>query len=160
MVQTSRNRVEVVVQRVSTANDIPPDSEIERCASAALQGAVECASINLRIVDEAEGAELNMRWRNRSGATNVLSFPAEGVELAAPGFLGDIVVCAPLVAREAAEQNKPSQAHWAHLVVHGLLHLQGYDHQTDADAEIMENLERDVMASIGFPDPYSVIDSP
>jgi probable rRNA maturation factor len=108
----------------------------------------------LRIVDEPEGAELNQAWRNRSAATNVLSFPAELPENPALRVLGDLVLCAPVVRREARAQGKPQAAHWAHLVIHGTLHLLGYDHTVESEAEVMEALECAVLAGLGFPDPY------
>ena len=129
---------------------------IRRWASAAV-GAGRSGEITIRIVGEAESAELNERYRGRTGPTNVLSFPAE-IDGPLPDGeslpLGDIVVCAPLVEREAAEQGKALEAHFAHLVVHGALHLVGYDHEDDADAEVMEGRERQVLAGFGFADPY------
>ncbi len=105
-------------------------------------------------MDESEGRELNQQYRGKDYATNVLSFPFEappGVDL---GLLGDLVICAGVVEREAREQNKSREAHWAHLVIHGMLHLQGYDHQEPDEAETMENLEVHLLAELGFPDPY------
>lgn len=108
----------------------------------------------LRIVDEAEGAELNQAWRKRGAATNVLSFPADLLENPAFRVLGDLVLCAPVVRREARAQGKRQAAHWAHLVIHGTLHLLGYDHVVKTEAEAMEALECSVLAGLGFPDPY------
>ena len=113
-----------------------------------------CSEMTLRIVDLAESAHLNETWRQRRGPTNVLSFPAEGLAAVAPQLLGDIVICAPLVRQEAVAQCKLIEAHWAHLVVHGTLHLLGYDHLTASDARTMENLETRVLKILGFPDPY------
>jgi len=110
--------------------------------------------LTIRIVDEAEGSELNSRWREKSGPTNVLSFPAEPMPGAPDDTLGDIVICAPVVAREAAEQGKLFEAHWAHLTIHGVLHLRGYDHQTDAEAAEMEALETQLLKQLEYPDPY------
>jgi probable rRNA maturation factor len=110
--------------------------------------------LTIRIVDETEGRQLNETWRQGSGATNVLSFPFDnppGMEL---GLLGDIVICAPVVVREAANQNKSLMAHWAHLVIHGTLHLLGYDHLEEATAEVMENLEIQILHCLGYPNPY------
>jgi len=112
--------------------------------------------LTIRIVDETEGRQLNETWRQSSGATNVLSFPFDnppGMEL---GLLGDIVICAPVVTREAANQNKSLTAHWAHLVVHGTLHLLGYDHLEEAAAEVMENLEIQILHCLGYPNPYLI----
>lgn len=115
-----------------------------------------CSEITLRIVDIVESAHLNETWRQRPGPTNVLSFPAEGLATIAPHLLGDIVICAPLVRQEAAAQRKVIEAHWAHLVVHGTLHLLGYDHQTASAARTMELLEKRVLKILGFPDPYRI----
>jgi probable rRNA maturation factor len=132
----------------------PEDAALRRWAEAALQGRREEAELSLRIVDDAEGRDLNARWRGRDHATNVLSFPADlppGIDLP---LLGDLVICAPVVAREAREQGKAEADHWAHLVVHGVLHLLGHDHELDEDAERMEAEERRVLASLGIGDPY------
>jgi len=145
----------VNVDNASRESDIPGEAELSRWATAALDGRREAAELAIRIVDEAEGAALNATYRHKQGATNVLSFPAElppGVPLT---LLGDLVICAPVVAREAREQGKPPEAHWAHLVVHGCLHLLGYDHEAEAEAEEMESLERRILAGMGYPDPYT-----
>ncbi len=149
----SRSGLILDIQRVSRLDGLPGDAELEAWAGAALAGEGP-AEATLRIVDEEEGAALNQRYRGRQGPTNVLSFPFEappGVELP---LLGDLVVCAPVVRREAREQGKPEAAHWAHMLVHGMLHLQGHDHQTEDEAARMEALERDILAGLGFPDPY------
>lgn len=112
------------------------------------------AEVYIRIVNEAESAELNQRYRGKIGSTNVLSFPCEVPEGVPNHVLGDLVICAPVVEREAIEQGKPPHAHWAHMVVHGLLHLQGYDHQADSDAEIMEAKEILLLDGLGFLNPY------
>jgi len=122
--------------------------------NAALRDHAHDAELTVRFVDEGEAAELNRRWRGKSGPTNVLSFPVSGLEQAAPGLLGDIVVCAPVVEREAEQQGKRLQAHWAHMVVHGTLHLLGYDHENNEEADIMESLEATILAGLGFPNPY------
>ncbi|MFO8155281.1 MAG: rRNA maturation RNase YbeY [Pseudomonadota bacterium] len=114
------------------------------------------AELTVRLVDAAESARLNGDYRGRPRATNVLSFPFEappGLDQAL-GLLGDLVVCAPVVVREAAEQDKTVEAHSAHMVVHGALHLLGHDHQDKAEAETMEGLERRILAALGYPDPY------
>lgn len=112
--------------------------------------------VSVYIVDEAESQELNLRYRQQNKPTNVLSFPADiPAELNLP-LLGDLVICAPVVEREAAEQNKTLEAHWAHMVVHGTLHLVGYDHITDPEAEEMESLETKILTHMGFPPPYDV----
>ncbi len=146
--------LELEIQRAVETADLPDDEEFRRWLQAALAGHRERAAICLRIVDEEEGLELNREWRGRDHATNVLSFPAGEVGEAAPDLLGDLVICAPVVAREALEQGKSPQAHWAHLTVHGCLHLLGFDHQEPQQAEAMESLEREILARLGYPDPY------
>jgi probable rRNA maturation factor len=111
--------------------------------------------LNILIVGSAEGRRYNREFRGRDYATNVLSFPYEAAPGEHSGLLGDLVICAPVVAREAREQHKDPRDHFAHLTIHGALHLLGYDHETDADAERMEALERAVLANIGIADPYS-----
>ena len=108
--------------------------------------------LGIRVVGSREGRALNERWRRRAYATNVLSFPA--AEAVRNRVIGDIVVCAPVVAREAREQGKALAAHWAHMVVHGTLHLLGFDHQRAPDARRMEVRERALLARLGFADPY------
>jgi probable rRNA maturation factor len=115
--------------------------------------------LTVRVVGERESAELNERYRGKKGATNVLSFRAEAPPAADGELLpfGDLVICADVVERESREQGKTPAAHWAHMVVHGALHLQGYDHENVRDASIMEARERELLAELGFPDPYSII---
>ncbi len=120
----------------------------------ALSGRCDGGELTVRIVDGAEAAELNRRYRGRSGPTNVLSFPFDGMPGVDLPLLGDIVVCAPVVVREAREQGKPERAHWAHIVVHGVLHLLGYDHVEPEQARIMEGLEKQILGKLGIPDPY------
>ena len=137
------------VQRASRASHIPSDRRLRAWASAAL---AKNADVTVRYVAGAEARRLNRRFRGKDCATNVLSFPYGGAQGGA--VAGDIVVCAPVVAREAREQGKSIEAHHAHLLVHGLLHLQGYDHERERDARRMERREREVLAQLGFPDPY------
>lgn len=144
----------VSVENASREPGVPAESEFQRWITAALAGRRPEAELAIRIVDETEGALLNATYRHKQGATNVLSFPAElpaGVPLP---VLGDLVICAPVVAREAQEQHKALEAHWAHLVVHGCLHLLDFDHADEAEATEMEALERSILASMGYPDPY------
>ena len=136
----------LVIQRGSRASHIPSDARIRRWASAALARA---ASVTVRYVGEAEGRRLNREFRGKDYATNVLSFVYEASPLA-----GDIVICAPVVAREARAQGKSVEAHHAHLLVHGLLHLQGSDHERVEERARMEKRERAILAKLGFPDPY------
>jgi probable rRNA maturation factor len=161
--------MELIVDRqvASDAESIPATMPIEAWVRAALTaGAPVCpesAELTIRIVDEAESAGLNEHYRGRAGPTNVLSFPFElppGIDADAlpemPALLGDLVICAPVVLREAAEQGKPPAAHWAHLVVHGVLHLLGHDHLEPAEATRMETLETVILRGLGFPPPYEV----
>lgn len=133
---------------------LPAAASFRKWAAAAAKGRIRRADLAIRLVDEKEGRSLNRHYRGKDYATNVLSFPAdlpEGVKLP---LLGDLVICAPVVAREAAEQGKPLAAHYAHLTVHGVLHLLGLDHEDEREAEAMERIEREVLAALGFPDPY------
>lgn len=107
--------------------------------------------ITIRLVEPDEGQELNQTYRGKDYATNVLSFPYE----TEPVVVGDLVICPNVVAQEAAEQNKPLMAHYAHLTVHGMLHLQGWDHEDDNEAQEMETEERTILAALGYPDPYA-----
>jgi probable rRNA maturation factor len=136
----------LTIQRASRAAHVPSDALLRKWARTALSRA---ATVTLRYVGEAEGRRLNRRYRRRDYATNVLTFVYAGRPLE-----GDIVVCAPVVAREARSQARPAAAHHAHLLVHGLLHLQGYDHERPAEARRMERRERSILARLGFPDPY------
>ncbi len=144
----------VDVQLACDDGDVPEPGALRRWARAALEPAAAGAELTVRVVGAAEGARLNRAYRGAQGPTNVLAFPFEAPPGAELALLGDVVVCAPVVAREAREQGKEPAAHWAHLVVHGTLHLQGYDHHEPAAARRMEAREREVLATLGFPDPY------
>ncbi len=137
---------------------IPEFPSFERWASAACDKAD--AELSVRIVGLEESAELNETYRKKEGPTNVLSFPCEVPAGVPCDLLGDLVICAPVVEREAREQGKLAEAHWAHMVVHGVLHLQGYDHIETRDAERMEALEVEIMARLGFANPYENEDPP
>lgn len=140
-------------------DNLPTESQFQHWINHALTHQAQTADypeteITIRIVDEAESHELNLTYRGKDKPTNVLSFPfevPEGIELP---LLGDLVICRQVVEKEAAEQQKPLDAHWAHLAIHGTLHLLGYDHLTDDEAEEMESLETEIMLSLGFDDPY------
>lgn len=150
-------KVDVDVQYASTDADLPATQDVSKWIACALRERSAPTTLTVRIVDEEEGRLLNERWRGGSGATNVLSFTAEGLEEVAPELLGDIVVCAPVAAREAHAQGKSPHAHWAHLLIHGTLHLLGFDHESVADAAAMENRERLLLAELGFADPYQPV---
>ena len=150
--------ITVDLQVASDAGSVPDEGAIRGWIAAALDrvGQDGVTEVSVRIVDEDEGRQLNQSWRGRDYATNVLSFPAmdEGLPPEVPRPLGDIVICAPVVEREAAEQRKQVSDHWAHLIVHGALHLAGFDHEADADAAEMESLEKEILQAGGVADPY------
>lgn len=160
--------IELALEVSSSAKDLPDEAQLRQWVESVLEGRLAEAELGIRIVDEDESAELNQTYRDKPGPTNVLSFPFEMPELpegfaadetdAPPAnLLGDLVICAPVVAREAAEQGKPVTAHWAHMVVHGVLHLLGYDHLDPAEAAEMEGLERQILLGVGIADPYEAI---
>lgn len=145
--------LQVDIQK-ATVEPVPEEEDIRHWISAALVGRTTDTEITVRLVEREEMTTLNQSYRGKPGATNVLSFPADlPPDLALP-LLGDIVICAPVVSQEAQEQEKSSAAHWAHLTVHGTLHLLGYDHIHEDEALIMEALETEVLAGLGFPCPY------
>ncbi|MGH8190979.1 MAG: rRNA maturation RNase YbeY [Rhodanobacteraceae bacterium] len=137
---------------------VPAPDSFRHWVAAALDGARhhEAAELSIRIVGAREGRHLNQRYRGKDHATNVLSFPAELPRGVTSPLLGDLVICAPVVAREAREQGKTPRGHYAHLTVHGILHLLGYDHQNDRDAKCMESLETRVLAALGIADPHGL----
>ena len=146
--------IEVTVQNATTQPGLPENHKITEWIRGALAGIRENAELAVRIVDTTESATLNGQYRNKPEPTNVLSFPADlPADLDLPQ-LGDIIICAAVVEAEAREQGKPGEAHWAHMVVHGLLHLLGHDHQQAADAEAMEKLEAEILGRLGYPNPY------
>lgn len=141
----------IAVQCAATARNVPTPARIRRWARAALAGnAASNARVTIRIVGQAEGRLLNRSYRNKDYATNVLTF----VFRDQPPLEGDIALCAPVITREARAQRKTAAAHYAHMVVHGLLHLQGYDHENEQDAAAMERREKTLLARFGYPDPY------
>ena len=145
--------IEVEVQRETSISSLPSDQQFEQWATAVLRGHGE-AELVIRLVDQEESRRLNEQFANRNKPTNVLSFPAGLPPSIGLPLLGDIVICAPLVEREAEDQNKTILAHWAHLTIHGILHLLGHDHQSGDEAADMEALETGLVQSFGFPDPY------
>ena len=147
--------LDVAVNYAAPRAGVPAAVSFRKWVAAALKGRIREADLAIRIVDEREGQALNRHYRGKDYATNVLSFPAELPEGVKLPLLGDLVICAPVVAREAKEQHKPAVAHYAHLTVHGVLHLLGWDHDDDKEAEAMEQLERDILAELGLPDPYA-----
>ncbi|HLF96027.1 MAG TPA: rRNA maturation RNase YbeY [Methylococcaceae bacterium] len=146
--------IEVDIQHASEHPSLPAEGRFQRWTEAALAGRHETAEVLIRLVDEGESARLNADYRGKNDPTNVLSFPFEVPPGVPNTHLGDLVICAPVVAREAGEQAKSVEAHWAHLTVHGVLHLLGFDHIEDTDAERMEAEEIRILQSLGFPNPY------
>lgn len=142
--------------QIATENieGLPTEEQIVQWATAAVQPEGDEVEMTVRIVDEAESHELNLTYRGKDRPTNVLSFPFECPDEVELPLLGDLVICRQVVEREASEQEKPLMAHWAHMVVHGSLHLLGYDHIEDDEAEEMESLETQIMQGLGFDDPY------
>ncbi|WP_440487718.1 rRNA maturation RNase YbeY [Serratia sarumanii] len=137
-----------------SGDDLPDEATFQRWLEGVLPQFQEEAEVTVRLVDEAESHELNLTYRGKDKPTNVLSFPFEappGIELP---LLGDLIICRQVVEQEAIEQGKALEAHWAHMVVHGSLHLLGYDHIEDDEAEEMESLETEIMHGLGYPDPY------
>lgn len=147
-------RNSIAVQYATSRRGVPAATSLRRWAALAL--ARTPGRVTVRVVGEEEGAKFNRRYRKRPRATNVLSFPAAALPDGSRPLLGDLVITAPVVAREAAAQHKPARAHWAHLVIHGCLHLLGYDHETAAERRVMEARERKLLAGLGYPDPYEV----
>jgi probable rRNA maturation factor len=145
---SEKPKLSLAVQYISTAQSIPTRPQFRRWVQVALQ---QSARMTLRVVDEAEGRELNKAYRGKDYATNVLTFVYDDV----PDVLcGDVVICAPVVEKEATEQGKSLISHYAHLTLHAALHLQGYDHENDVDAAEMEALETQLMLKLHYPDPY------
>jgi probable rRNA maturation factor len=142
------------IQTIINSNGQPDQEHIQCWVDAALDGLDQDTEIVVRIVDEQESAELNEQYRHKSGPTNILSFPVdlpEGIEL---DLLGDLVVCAPVLEREALEQHKALADHWAHIIVHGVLHLLGYDHIDETQAELMESKEISILNTLNIQNPY------
>jgi probable rRNA maturation factor len=146
------------------ADNLPDFDQLNLWAQAALKDLKKHADLSVVIVGPEESQALNLEFRAKDKPTNVLSFPFEmpeeliGLDDDMANLLGDLIICAPVVEREAKEQNKPLEHHWAHMVVHGCLHLLGYDHIKDDEAEIMENLERTILQRLDIPDPYLITD--
>ncbi len=141
--------LKIALQIASQCAEIPSKKQFVKWAKAALRVDTE---VTIRIVDEAEDRALNLAYRGKDYATNVLTFPL----IETPHLIGDIVICAPVVAAEAIAQNKPLTAHYAHLTVHGMLHLCGFDHETEAQAELMEAIEIQILAKLRYANPYLI----
>lgn len=147
--------IELEVIRASKTANLPSDEQFQHWVNLVANSQQREGELCIRLVDEAESEELNSTYRGKDKPTNVLSFPCD----LPPGFpanvLGDLAICAAVVERESIEQSKRLEHHWAHMVIHGVLHLIGFDHINDEDAEVMESLERDLLAQLHIPDPYS-----
>lgn len=142
------------IQYAMSSAGVPAEEQLRAWARLALADRADNAELSIRVVDEAEITAFNQQYRGKDYPTNVLSFPYEGMPGVDSALLGDIVICAPVVAREAIEQDKPLDAHWAHMVIHGALHLLGHDHHDAAEAGRMEALETRLLEQLGFHDPY------
>lgn len=145
------------LQNASSQKNIPTQKQFKTWVSMALDNQCEnlfSPAITIRIVDENESASLNQQYRKKSGPTNILSFPYQQHPGIKSSLLGDLVICAPIVIKEAAKQNKNITAHWSHLVIHGTLHLLGYDHIQENEAQKMESLEILLLKQLGYPNPY------
>jgi probable rRNA maturation factor len=141
--------LKLCIQYASQQANLPTRSQLRKWAKAAINVDTE---LTIRIVDAQEGLQLNSAYRGKDYATNVLTFPISET----PHLLGDIIICAPVVADEASVQHKPIEAHYAHLTVHGVLHLQGFDHENEYQAELMETIEIQILAKLGYANPYLV----
>jgi probable rRNA maturation factor len=148
------------IQIATEATDVPGEQQFQLWVDAALHGLEEDSEIVIRLVDEAESAELNQQYRHKAGPTNILSFPFEAPEGMELDLLGDLAICAPVVAAEAIQQHKLLAHHWAHITIHGVLHLLGYDHIEDEDAEEMEALEIDILNKLNIANPYQEESTP
>lgn len=164
---------QIHIQNMSRIKKIPTKNQIKSWITSALNTQINHAEITVRIVDENESAQLNQQFRQKQGPTNILSFPyasfdasnkqslinntdvnTEFSAIKKHALMGDLVICAPIVLSEAATQHKSVESHWAHLMIHGSLHLLGYDHMSEEQADIMENLEITILHSLGFNNPY------
>ena len=147
----------IEIQAIFESAGQPDQQQIQLWVDAALEGYDQDTEIVVRIVDEQESAELNEQYRHKSGPTNILSFPLdvpEGIQL---DLLGDLVICAPVLEKEALQQDKLLTHHWAHIIVHGVLHLLGYDHIDDDEAELMENKEIAILNKLNINNPYTEV---
>ena len=144
------------LQIAVSAEQIPDEEKFQLWADAAGDTCgCDNRELTIRVTDELESAELNSRYRNKKGPTNVLSFPFEDPPGVVTDMLGDLVICAPVVQHEADEQGKPIEAHWAHMLIHGVLHLCGYDHIDPDQADEMETLETGILTGLGYSPPYN-----
>ncbi len=148
-------RAKIDLQNDESLTNLPVQQDFETWVNAALVQRFDNLEQTIRLVGEAESRALNLQYRAKNAPTNVLSFTVENDHLDYE-CLGDLVICAPIVEQEAQQQGKPLPAHWAHMVIHGMLHLQGYDHQNAAEADEMEALEAKILSTLGYTNPYNV----
>lgn len=150
-------KLELDIQNPNKIQNVPSKADFTTWVKATLGNEIAEAEMTIRIVDETESRHLNYNYRKKNKATNVMSFPVDAMNENEDDILvlGDLVICAAIVAKEAEEDDKDEIAHWAHLTIHGTLHLLGYDHEREADAKEMEKLETEIMLKLGFKDPYS-----
>ena len=147
-------RIKITVQVIASNTFIPSRYFLQRWVNKALAKQVGPNEVNIRLVSKKESADLNNTYRHKTGPTNILSFPFEPPPEVSPNFLGDLVICAALVNQQAKQQVKTRLAHWAHLIIHGCLHLIGYDHIHDKDANKMETIEIQILKELGYENPY------
>ncbi|MFW5449971.1 MAG: rRNA maturation RNase YbeY [Methylophagaceae bacterium] len=144
----------VIDLQIAAEGSFPNEKQFQQWVESALQEVTQDCELSIRLVDESESTELNSTYRGKTGPTNVLSFPFDSPIPMEPKLLGDLIICVPVVKREALEQDKPIEHHWAHLTVHGCLHLLGYDHIEDDEAQQMESKEVVILQSLAISDPY------
>ncbi len=149
--------IDLELQIASQTKTLPHPAQFREWVNITLLKHVDTAELTIRIVDEEESADLNWQYRKKRGPTNVLSFPYEVPPGITNNFLGDIIICAPVIEKEAQKYHKPLLAHWAHMVVHGMLHLLGYSHELKTKAIAMESLETEILLQLNFPPPYGEI---
>ncbi|MBT8438349.1 MAG: rRNA maturation RNase YbeY [Gammaproteobacteria bacterium] len=145
---------DIEIQRACNASEIPDDNDLQLWAGHVLEQQKRSGSVVIRLVDADESQSLNHQYRHKDYATNILSFPFEAPQFIEQDHLGDLVICVPVVNREAGEQGKQASAHWAHMVIHGMLHLMGYDHETPAQADEMESIEIELLQQLDIRNPY------
>lgn len=151
-----RNNYRISLQQAIKIPKAPSRYYFQRWIATALEGRRKKAEVAIRIVGEKESAALNYKYRHKKGSTNILSFPFEPPANIQLPLLGDLIICAPVVSKEARQQNKSLSAHWAHMVIHGTLHLLGYDHIKKYDALVMEQIEIELLNKLGYPNPYYI----
>lgn len=149
-----KNKHRITLQNCTRTRKIPSRYYFQRWVNLALATQKQKREVHIRLVDRAESAYLNETYRHKTGPTNILSFPFDAPENIHFPLLGDLIICAPVMTQEATEQKKLLTAHWAHITIHGVLHLLGYDHIKNKDAQIMESLEIELLQQLGYENPY------